>query len=218
MVILKIKQNKKKPKFALVVLDDGEKYNIYKFVVNKYGLRKGDELNPKKLQELLYWDEFYRAKDVALKYFDYRHRSEYEIIRKLEVSKFNSNIIEKVIANLKSIGLLNDYEFAENYAKSLLNKRLISRNLMKHKLLEKKVPDEIINDVINKYYKDSDEYSIAKKVATKQLKKYQKLKPKSTSREHFIRLTSFLVRRGFNREVISKVVKEILKIDREYEE
>ncbi|RCK72630.1 MAG: Regulatory protein recX [Ignavibacteriae bacterium] len=213
MQILKIRQDKRRPKFAVVELDNNENYKVYKSVIKKYGLRKGDELNENKLNELLQWDEFYRAKDVALKYFSYRQRSEYEIQAKLTKSKFKPYIIKKVIDNLKSVGLINDLEFAECFAKNALNKRLISKNLMKKKLLEKGISKEIINNVLQKYFSNLDENAIVRKLAIKQLKKYQKLKPKSTDKEHFIRLAAFLTRRGFSWDVISRVCRGMLNIN-----
>lgn len=213
MLILKIRQDKRKPKFAVIQLDNDQNYRIYKFVVKKSGLRKGDELDEKKLNELLYWDEFYRAKDAALKFLSYRQRSEYEIQKKLIDLKFKPDIINQVIDNLKTIKLINDSEFADCFVKTALNKRLISRNLMKKKLLEKRIAKEIINDVLEKYYKDIDESKIVRKLAIKQLKKYQKLKAKSTDKEHYIRLAAFLTRRGFSWDIISRVVRSILNVN-----
>lgn len=213
MFIQKIKQDRKKKKVSVVELDNDQSYNIYNFVIKKFGLRKGDQLNESKLKKILAWDEFYRAKDAALKYFSYRHRSEYEIQTKLENLKFKPEIISKVIANLKSVGLINDCEFADNFTRSILNKRLISRNLMKMKLMERKISKDIINNVLDKYYKDLDEFSIAKKIALKQLKKYKKANPEWPDNKLYPRITNFLARRGFTWSIITKVTREILNIN-----
>lgn len=213
MLILRIRQDKKRQKVSVVELDNDQSFNLYNYVIKKFGLRKGDELSEAKLKKILFWDEFYRAKDAALKYFSYRHRSEYEIQTKLENQKFKPEIISKVLSNLKSVGLINDHEFADNFTRSTLNKRLISRNLMKLKLLEKKISKDIITDVLNKHYKDIDEFSIAKKLALKQLKKYQKSNPEHSERKHYPRVTNFLARRGFPWSVITKVAREIFNIN-----
>lgn len=213
MLILKIKQDKKKKKVSTIELDNDKSYKIYNFVIKKFGLRKGDQLNEAKLKKILFWDEFYRAKDVALKYLSYRQRSEYEIQTKLENQKFSPGIIREVITNLKSVGLINDCEFAENFTRNILNKRLISRNLIKMKLLERKISKDIINDILDKYYKDLDEFTIAKKIAVKQLKKYRKTNPDYPDKKLYARITNFLARRGFSWSIITKVTRNILDIN-----
>ncbi len=213
MLILKIKQDKKKKKVSIVQLNNDQSFRLYNYVIKKFGLRKGDQLNDAKFKKILFCNDFYKAKDVALKYFSYRHRSEFEIQAKLENLKFKPEIIKEVISNLKSVGLINDYEFADNFTRSTLNKRLISKSLMKEKLLERKISKDIINEVLDKHYKDVDEFSIAKKIALKQLKKYQKTNPEYSDKKLYPRITNFLARRGFPWSIITTVTREILNIN-----
>lgn len=211
MLIQSIKQDQKKSKNAIVELDDGNKYKVYKFVVKKFGLRKGDQINTTKIKEILYWDEFYRAKDRALKYLSYRRRSENEIKIKLQGLQFQTKIIEDVLANLKNVGIVDDYEFAESYAQEIFNKRVIGKSLLKQRLMEKKIPREIILKIIEKYYQNVNERDIAYNLAIKQLKKYRVNKSKDDDKKNYLRLTSFLARRGFSWEVVSCVMKDIFK-------
>lgn len=218
MIISKITQAKNKPKFVVLLTDTNNKYTIYKDVVKKCGLRKGDSINDSKLTEILFLDEFHRGKDTALRYFSYRQRSEYELRKKLESKKFKPKIVDSVISNLKSIGLINDREFAESFTRDTLNGKAIGRNLLKRRLLDKKVPKDIVLQIIEKSYSNIDEKETALETAKKQLKKYRTTKLKSDDKQNYIRLSSFLSRRGFSWEIISNVMKQVFKKDALLEE
>lgn len=213
MIISNISQAKNKPKFVVLLTDTNNKYTIYKDVVKKCGLRKGDPITEGKLNEILFLDEFHRGKDTALRYFSYRQRSEYELRKKLESKKFKMKVVDSVISNLKGIGLINDREFAESFTRNTLKGKAIGRNLLKQRLFDKKIPKDIVLQIIEKSYSNINEKESALETAKKQLKKYRITKSKSDDKQNYIRLSSFLSRRGFSWEIISNVMKQVFKKD-----
>ncbi len=211
MIISNISQVKNKPKFVTILTDTNNKYIVYKDVVKKCGLRKGDSITDGRLNEILYLDEIHRAKDNALRYFSYRQRSEYELRKKLESKKFKPKVVDSVISNLKSIGLINDREFAETFTRNTLKEKAIGRFLLKQRLLDKKIPKDIVLQIIEKSYRNINEKELALEVAKKQLRKYRATKLKSDDKQNYSRLSSFLSRRGFSLEIINYVIKQVFK-------
>ena len=212
MKIKSIQALRQKPKLVCVTLDNDKKYTIRRSVALKFELRKGDNISENELNEIIFEDEFSRAKDLALKYFSYNRRTEYELKNKLLTRKFNPKVVEAVIKNLICIGLVNDIEYCENFAENILKRKPIGRNLLQHRLLQKGIPKEVANRVLEKTFKNMDETKIVFQLARKQLKKYKESRKKSTERQNHTRLISFLARRGFSREVISRVLRKLFQI------
>jgi regulatory protein len=211
MQITNIIRLKNKPRFVSVLIDENDKYVLHKDVAVKFGLRKGADISELKIKELLLQNEFHIAKDTALRYLSYRQRTEYEIRSKLTQKKYKQKIIEYTIQNFKKIGLINDKEFAESFARDTLKKKGIGKALLKQKLLNKGLPKDVITPVIENTYKTINEKETAIQIAKKQLKKYENRKNKSTDKENQIRLSNFLAQRGFSWDIISQVIRQIFK-------
>lgn len=211
MQITNIIRLKNKPRFVSVLIDENDKYVLHKDVAVKFGLRKGADISELKIKELLLQNEFHIAKDTALRYLSYRQRTEYEIRKKLTQKKYKQKIVEYTIENFKKIGLINDKEFAESFARDTLKKKGIGKALLKQKLLNKGLPKDVITPVIENTYKTINEKETAIQIAKKQLKKYENRKNKSTDKENQIRLSNFLAQRGFSWDIISQVIRQIFK-------
>ena len=211
MQITRINRIKNKPRFVNIYIDEKDKHIFHKDVVVKFGLKKDDDISELKLKELLFQNEFHMAKDTALRYLSYRQRTEYELRKKLTQNKYKPKIIESAIQNFKKIGLINDIEFAESFTRDTLKKRGLGRALLKHKLMNKGIPKDIVAQVIDKTYKGINEKDTAIPIAKKQLKKYEARKNKSSSKENQIRLSNFLAQRGFSWDIISQVMRQIFK-------
>lgn len=211
MQITNIIRVKNKPRFVRVLIDENDRYVLHKDVTVKFGLRKGADISELKIKELLFQNEFHIAKDTALRYLSYRQRTEYEIRNKLTQKKYKQKIVEYTLENFKKIGLINDKEFAESFARDTLKKKCIGKALLKQKLFNKGLPKDVITQVIENTYKTINEKETAIQIAKKQLKKYETRKNKSTDKENQIRLSNFLAQRGFSWDIISQVMRQIFK-------
>lgn len=211
MQITNIIRVKNKPRFVSVLIDENDKYVLHKDVAVKFGLKKGADISELKIKELLLQNEFHIAKDTALRYLSYRQRTEYEIRKKLTQKKYKQKIIDYTLQNFKKIGLINDKEFAESFARDTLKKKSIGKALLKQKLLNKGLPKDVITTVIENTYKTINEKETAIQIAKKQLKKYENRKNKSTDKENQIRLSNFLAQRGFSWDIISQAMRQIFK-------
>ncbi len=209
MIVVKFSKTTGKPKSVNVIFDDGNKYIIHRDVAVKFGLRNGDEITERKLNELLFCNDFHMAKDVALKFFSYRQRTEHEIRKKLEKNNFSQKIIESVINNLNNIGLINDREFAEMFTRDRLKKKGIGKVVLRQHLIEKGIKKDIINQVIENNYQNINEKEFALETGKKQLKKYMTSKKQSDEKKNQSKIAGFLARRGFSWDIITYALHQL---------
>lgn len=143
------------------------------------------------------------AFDYALNLISIRDRSEGEIIDKLKQKKYPDSDIKVALEKLKMYNYINDKKFAENFALSRFATGK-SVNFIKAALKKFAVSDEIISETIQKLKPDfDDELNKALLLAQKKIKK--DLPPQKNAS----RISGFLARRGFNWDVISKVLERL---------
>jgi regulatory protein len=139
------------------------------------------------------------ALKYALKLLSYRDRSEKEIYDRLTKSGFSTSISEDVILFLKKEGLLNDWKYAEILKKNALERKFLSKNGLKRYLINRGIPDSIINSIV----KEEDDYlDSAINLISKKLKN-----SKNVNEELKHKLLGSLLRRGFSYEIAKKAFK-----------
>lgn len=185
-----------------VFIDDIFALGIYDETLLKFGLRCNDELDEEKLNEIKQSDEFNFGKKLAYSYLAYKSRSKSDLIKRLKTKKVSENIIDKVIQLLEEQKYLNDETFARNFLESKLSSKPVGKKLLQLKLLEKGIDKETTDKTIENNYSQKTETEAAERL----LKKYQKnlrVKNKLDKKKKSYR---YLVSRGFDSEIISKVV------------
>src|SRR5690606_12555660 len=78
-------------------------YALFDETTLKYGLRKGDVLDDRKIREMKEYDDYNYGKRVAYNYLAYRQRSRKEIERKLKTKQISVKVTEKVIKWLEDL-------------------------------------------------------------------------------------------------------------------
>lgn len=143
--------------------------------------------------------------------FNIRQRSEKEIRdylkfkRKLKISQ---KIIDDLIEILKSQGLINDLEFTKAWIESRSKKYGVNR--IKQELFRKGIDREIIEEVTSgQRAHEGEGYSneVAQKLLEKKIERWKNLKPMEFRKKAY----EFLLRRGFEYEVVKSVVEKIFK-------
>jgi regulatory protein len=135
---------------------------------------------------------------AAYYYLGYRPRSEGEIRQWLQRRGFVPEIVEKTIARLREQNLSDDFAFAHFWTENRLSFRLKSKRLIKKELRDKKVAEDIIEQVI----KDIDDEELAYKLGSSRMPALAHLDYLGFYR----RLSSYLAYRGFGYEVIKRTV------------
>jgi len=143
-----------------------------------------------------------KALNYTYRLLGIRPRSVFEMERKLKGKRFDEEIIEKVIDELKRLELLDDEKFAREWTCERLKYRPCGRFLVKKKLLEKGIAKEIINNVLEEFLPPEKEIELAKVEADK--RGYTRGKTRNEDKQ---KLVLFLKSRGFGWEVISEALE-----------
>lgn len=171
----------------------------------KYKLEVGMEVDDEFIKEILIDEEQNKVINHALNLLSYRQRSEKEIFTSLKRKGFEDYYINKAIDYCKKNHYLDDRAFAESFIKDKMNLNKFGPERIKYELLIKGVSKDIIEDLLILDY--DEQYEIVMNLALKKLTTYKKEEQNSIYRK----LSGFLQRKGYSYDIISKVMREILK-------
>lgn len=182
----------------------------------KSALRKGDEVDEKRIKALIEEEFFYQAKKKAIQLLSKRLLSEHELKIKLTQKKFDMTIIDKVLNNMKEIGLLDDVNYAKQFFEYSLKRKKDSLKAIKYNLLKKGIHEDIIRQVEIEYDVNYSEKENISMIIDKKLKflssqklDYDKFKS---------RLFRYLLSKGYDAGLISEVLNDKLSSIRQIED
>ncbi|UCF78961.1 MAG: RecX family transcriptional regulator [Candidatus Eiseniibacteriota bacterium] len=127
-----------------------------------------------------------------------------EIEEKLASRGFSDTVVDTVTERLKSVGLIDDSEYAGAFIRTSLKLRPRSYRLLRTELIKKGVSPGIAEGAVSESSHSFPETSIAREVLKKAFLRYGKL----PDRERRRKLFAFLGRRGFSLQTISELVGE----------
>jgi len=136
--------------------------------------------------------------DVAYRYLGYRPRSEEELRQHLHKRGFGNEAIEKTITKLKEQNLVDDLAFAQFWKDNRLSFKPKSKRLIKRELRDKKIDQEIVEEVT----RDIDDESSAYNLGCSRMHTLTHLDYPDFHR----RLSNYLGYRGFSYEVIKRTI------------
>ena len=131
--------------------------------------------------------DYFRAKNYKLKIKD--------------KEPISISLINSVIQKLKEQKLLDDQEFARAWMEARSKK--YGKNRIKQELFQKGIDREIINEVIEN---GENSEQIAKVALEKKLRVWKSLKPIEFRKKAY----DFLLRRGFEYEIVKSVVEKYI--------
>jgi len=130
-------------------------------------------------------------------------RTEFEMRRKLETKGYNTEVIAQTVAKLYEEKLLNDRRYAEVYLNSLKEYRTFGFYGIKKKLIEKHLPKEIIDRLLEQELTPEQELKIGQKLVAKEIGQD---KTPSLTPEQKQKLARKLQARGFRGDAIAKLI------------
>ena len=163
-------------------------------LVVKSRIRKGLEISQEHLSELLFKTEFYRVKEKALNILSYRAHSRGELEFKIK-DGFSEEVVCAVLDNLEESSLLNDENFAKDYACYLYRSKGYAVKRIKLELKNKKIDSETIAKIIDDL--ELDEISNLERIIEK--KRFKNLEDKKLKQ----RALSYLMRLGYSWDQIN---------------
>lgn len=204
MKITKIESQKNKNRVN-VYIDENFAFGIDIEILYKYSLEVDMEIDESFIEDVLQGEEQNRANNYALNLLSYRWRSECEIRNSMNTKGYSQDTIDNTIKFLKEQELIDDRRFAESFIKDKINFRDWGSYRLKQELFSKGVSKNIVDEVIEKYC--DDEFERAMNLASKKIKSYKNDDKNAIYRK----LGGYLQRKGYSYDVISSVLKELLK-------
>jgi regulatory protein len=141
------------------------------------------------------------AVDRALRYLSYRPRSESEVRVRLSRYGYNDHIVACALDRLRGSGLIDDASFAAFWRENRASFSPRSSRLVAQELRQKGVSSEIIAETMETLDNEAEAYRAGyKKAHSMDRTDYYGFRRK---------LGAFLLRRGFDYEVIRLVVERL---------
>lgn len=147
MKITDISENKKNKDRVSIFIDGKFATAVFKENAINNKLAIGLEIDQDKLMEIVYADEKQKGLEKAYQFLAFRARSCAELSYKLLDKGYSENIVSDIIDELVERKILDDVEFAQDYAEQLLERGYGKRSII-GKLIEKKIDRNIIEDVL----------------------------------------------------------------------
>lgn len=207
--ITDIQVQKKYPSRRSIFLDGRFFCGVSEDVAVKFHLERGMEIDEDKLKELLYEEEFSKAKSYVYRILARRMYTTREIHDKLVQREYVDKIIEDVIAILERYGYLNDRTYAQEWIESRMRSKPKGKIALKRELERKGIDKLIIEDALSQAFDQSKEAEMALDLARRKVRSYNADDPVAAKRK----LQSFLIRRGFDFGTVKDVIEQV--IDRE---
>lgn len=145
-----------------------------------------------------------KARGYVLRLLKFRPRTIFEVSDKLYKKGYKKEIIKNLIKDFQERKYLDDKDFARLWVSSRMSFKPEGRYLLRKELQKKGVHADIIEEVLADTTA-SDEYEIARTVALSRKKVLGRI-DKTKSKK---RIYDYLLRRGFDFEMVYKVIKEI---------
>lgn len=191
-------------KYNLVILTiSGEDFSISYDLYNDLLLNIDDELSFDTYKVILADDEVNRAKNLALSKISYAQKTSFEVEKLLKENDFSADTIEKTIDFLNEYGILNDELYVKSYVVDKHNISRWSKNKIRYSLKAKKINEDLINIYLDQI-SDEEEYENAYNFAVKKARN-------DFSIENKQKVYRYLAGKGFDFDIINKVVGELFK-------
>lgn len=207
-IITKLEIGKRNKERINVYIDDEFAFSLSAEIVYKENLAPKQVIDIENLTRLSREDEFMKCKNSALKIVERSYKTEKEIFNKLIAKEYSKESINRVIEFLIEYNLINDRNYVKMYVKDKLKSQ--GKNKIKYNLKRKGISDELINEELSKIdYDDSKDGAII--LAQK---KYNELQRRESDKYKLSqKLYRFLISKGYNYDLASDVMKEVIKRD-----
>ena len=174
----------------------------------KSGLKKGDEISEDRFSFLVEQNKLFHIKQKAFRLLGRRQHSSSELKRKLWNKDYEQKLIDGVIKDLTKNGYIDDTEFIRVFVAEKSKTKNWSKKRIKSELIKRGLNKNLIHKIFSEQTDESD-YDNAIAVAKKKFDVLSKrnLEPK----EMRDKLSTYLFSKGFDYELIIKVVHQILK-------
>ncbi|GLC32112.1 recombination regulator RecX [Clostridium omnivorum] len=211
--ITKIEVQKRNKNRVSVFLNHEYMFSCSSELVYSYKLKVGNKVDLEYLKELAQEDNFLCCKNDAMRVIEKSYKTEKEMYDKLINKGYDESVVKKTIEFLKSYSFVDDLKYTELYIKEKIRSQ--GNNKIKYSLLKKGIDEKLVKEKLSQV--DSDiEYSVAETLA---IKKYELIKKtEKDCRKQYKKLGDYLIRNGYDSEIVSSIVKKTVVNDNSNED
>ncbi|OGE64917.1 hypothetical protein A3I48_03760 [Candidatus Daviesbacteria bacterium RIFCSPLOWO2_02_FULL_36_7] len=205
--ITEVIPQRKNPKRFNIFLDGEFAFGADEDLVVSRRLVIGKVITPEDLERILFEAEVGKLMERMYRWFGIRQHSEKEVRdyfrvrRKEEISQLT---VDSLVEVLKKKGLVNDLEFAKAWVEARRRSKQKGIRVIKAELYQKGIDKEIMEQVISGQVTGDSEEELAKQALEKKLKYWKNLNSLELKKKSY----EFLARRGFEYDVIEKIIKK----------
>ena len=148
-----------------------------------------------------------QAMSTAVRILTYRDHFKFELKQKLRQRGFAGEVVDAVIAECEHLNYIDDIRTADVFISQLKRKRFGIRHI-RLALKKKGLSGTVIERVLLENYTEAEEHEGAAKLLEKKMKTFNREADLKKRRDKIYR---FLYSRGFNKDVISDLLRNFLK-------
>lgn len=152
-------------------------------------------------------EDFQKLLNYAYFFLKFRPRTKKEIEnylnKKIQKRHWSCDDVKKVIRHLEELDLINDKNFIKWFVEQRILLKPKSTFVLRQELIKHGIDKEIINEYFSSY--SIDEEKLAEKILQERWLRYESL----DKRKRFEKAASFLLRRGFNFDLVKKTIAKL---------
>ena len=214
-IITKIEIQKRDKDRVNIYMNDEFAFACNAELVYIHSITKGKSIEKEHLKDIIDEDNYIKGKNVALHFLERTFKSAKQVVDKLSAKEFDIKTIDRVMEFLKQYGFVDDERFVELFIKEKI--KSTGKNKIKFTLLKKGLPEELIKEGLNKITSEQ-QVEIALQLGEKKIRILSK--SENDTKKVYKKTADYLVRSGYNFEIINEVLDKITKNDKneEFEE
>jgi regulatory protein len=164
-------------------------------------LKRGQVLTEADVERLHAADDVEKAREKALRFLGNRPRSEWEVRQNLLKAGYEAETIDRVLERLREVALVDDAAFVRYWIENRAQFKPRGEVALRQELRRKGVDREVIDAVLEESEHTDDR--AARQAALAKADRYRQL-----PRPEFVqKLSAYLVRRGFDYEIVREAVQ-----------
>lgn len=198
MKITDIKQQVKRADRYSIYVDDKYAFPLGESELLNTGLRIGQEFTSTELEELKQKAIIDKGYDRAINLISRRPRSEWELRDYLKRKDYALDETQQIIEKLSERDYVNDSDFAKRWVENRRLLKATSKRRLIQELRQKRVTDEIIQQVLEE--DETDEHEVLKELVAR--------KRQQSRYQDNLKLMQYLSRQGFSYDLIKEVIQE----------
>lgn len=185
-----------------VDIENSEPTFLNSEIISKYNVRSSMEVSEDLWDEIVYSNEFRRARERAMYLLDYRDYSYSELYKKL-LNNYGEQICYDVCDKLAELGFINDRRYAESLARKYMEVKKLGYFRAVQEMRLKGLSKELIDEVLSGY-EDTVHERLAELVEKKYIRKLE-------DEDGVKKVKNALARQGYSYSDINAVLDDILE-------